>query len=348
MVDDVSTSALVLSKSGIESVPNSALVLDPGIAADSLRAVKAYVSAQLSDRSKQNALDALRRIARMGLGPHAAAETFPWPAISYAGAMSIRRALYERTVANEITPGTANLTLSHLRGIVRTMYELKIINHEQVAIAQPKMLKNIPGSRATRGAALSAVDERKLRETARSFKGYRGIMLDTAIVAAIGGGLRREELSRVGLDKIAPGALTIIGKGNKERIAPIDAQMHEVFDGWLKERAGLMPTHENLFCSPQRPDDPMSPWSFWSLVRTGAHEAFGDRDVCVDGCRCFKIVTGPHDFRRTYATRLLEQGMDIRRVQVLMGHASPETTARYDKRDMAALYEQRRGMRVIA
>lgn len=313
------------------------------------RAVRGYIRGQLSERSKENALDALRRLTRiLSGGASSDPEGVPWPTIDFETATALRAALFDKTLSGAITPGTANLTLAHMRGLIRTMYNMKFVGPHQNEWTHSGALKNIRGSRTPRGRALTVREERDLRTAARKLNGYRGTMLDTAIVLAVGGGLRREEVVTLTVDGFGPEELSIVGKGNKERILPVDAQMRDAGDAWLGCRSDLAPSHAALFCSPQRPEKEMSRRSFWSLVRAAAHEAFGDSNPCDEQCRCFKIVTGPHDFRRTFATRLLDQGLDIRQLQVLMGHESPETTARYDKRDLKSLFEKRRNMRVIA
>lgn len=317
---------------------------------ESDRAIKAYLRGQLSPRSRQNAADALKRLARLVLRNESAVPAqIAWPSIGYEEATTIRTVLFEATRTGAITPGTANLTLSHLRGLLRAMHGMGMVTSDQLGLVVSGALKSVPGKRTARGRALTPDEEKALREAAQSFNvGYRGAMLDTAIVLAIGGGLRREEVAGLTVAGIRPRELVVLGKGNKERPAPLDAEMRAIVDAWLEERGRLAPTHGGLFCSPQKPNWVLSNWSFWALVREAAHAAFGDETLCTKTCGCLAVVTGPHDFRRTFATRLLDRGFDIRQVQVLMGHESPETTARYDKRDLETLYEKRRNMKVLA
>lgn len=311
------------------------------------KAVREYVGKQLSKRSKQTASDALRRLAWL-LSHRSSrdAELIPWPLLDYVSANRIRVMLYDATLAGEMSPGTANLTLSHLRGLIRVLDGMKMIDSEQYKLVDPKgVLKRIPGSRVPRGRALTLSEEERLHDVARDLSGYRGALLDATVATSIGTGLRREEVGRLTLEGFGPEDLSIIGKGNKQREVPIVSEVRDAADAWLEKRVDLAPEHGSMFCAPDMPNKELSPWNFWALVRDGAHRAFGDRKKCDKGCRCLKVVTGPHDFRRTFATRLLDAGLDIRTVQVLMGHESPETTVRYDKRDKRAIFEKMRSVK---
>jgi site-specific recombinase XerD len=104
----------------------------------------------------------------------------------------------------------------------------------------------------------------------------------------------------------------IIGKGNKERRVPLPAPVH-------KELRRIWQTHRNRrwLCPNQSGSAPIGCEALWKTFRQAADAAGITRRV------------KPHTLRHSYATRLLESGVDTRIVQILLGHASIATTAVY-------------------
>lgn len=106
------------------------------------------------------------------------------------------------------------------------------------------------------------------------------------------------------------------GKGNKERYAPL-------VDGWhyLEDWQHCIPDRTYLFCSfykgdTPREDKPMSTSAVWRIVnRIG--NVLGIEQL------------SPHDARRTWITKLLEDGANIRDVQAGAGHSRMDTTGTY-------------------
>jgi site-specific recombinase XerD len=339
--DDVGKDLVkVAPRESAEGIPRPLarpLTHDPAIV------VAGYVAGLQSPRSRSTAQESLRRIARLVPVPRplktpedltAMLLTLPeertWDALQ-----ALRMEL-----GDHYPPATANLSMSILRGLLRTAYLQGALTDRQYRLVGE--LKGIKGARVARGMAVKPEDERRLRAEARALPSYQGTMLDAAIALSIGAGLRREELCGLAMRAVGDGELQVLGKGNKERRPVVDDQMRTVLDAWIVRRETLALEHEGLFVSPERPDRVLSTWTYWDLIRRVAHEAFGSEKKCSATCRCRRILTGPHDFRRTFATRLLEQGYDIREVQQLMGHESVATTQRYDKRSVEKLYERRR------
>ena len=133
-------------------------------------------------------------------------------------------------------------------------------------------------------------------------------------------GLRVSELCglAVGDVHLDAGYVRCIGKGSKERVVPLGGEASAVLREYLASaRAALAggKRTDALFVSGR--GAPLTRQGFWKLLRAHGRRA---------GLRA---PLSPHVVRHSFATHLLENGADLRAVQMLLGHADISTTQIY-------------------
>jgi integrase/recombinase XerD len=154
-------------------------------------------------------------------------------------------------------------------------------------------------------------------EVARLLEAAPGVKYKAALSVAYGAGLRVSEVVALKVSDIDSQRMTLRveqGKGQRDRYVMLSPQLLELLRDWW--RAARPPVW--LFPG-QNPINPMTPRQLNRAV-TAAKDLAG----------IAKRVS-PHTLRHSFATHLLEQDVDIRVIQVLLGHAKLETTALYTR-----------------
>lgn len=154
-------------------------------------------------------------------------------------------------------------------------------------------------------------------EVARFLEAAPGPKYKAAFGAAYGAGLRVSEVASLKVSDIDSRRMLIRveqGKGRKDRHAMLSPQLLELLRDWYRI------ARPRLWLFPGR--DPLQPLTTRQLNRA-VHAAAHMAEIT-------KRVT-PHTLRHSFATHLLEQNIDIRVIQVLLGHAKLDTTALYTR-----------------
>jgi site-specific recombinase XerD len=120
------------------------------------------------------------------------------------------------------------------------------------------------------------------------------------------------------------GYVRLRGKGNKERIVPVDQKTLEICIEYLNNRISY-DTEDYLLVNTR--NQMLSPRVVQADIKS-------IKERC--GFPNSKIMT-PHVFRHTGATHLRRSGMDISELQDILGHSSPNTTRIYAKNDITKL-----------
>jgi integrase/recombinase XerC len=150
---------------------------------------------------------------------------------------------------------------------------------------------------------------------------------DAVLELLYGSGLRVSELCGLGCDSIdfSAGAVTVWGKGSKERRVPMSEPAAIAVRRWLEVRHDVVVDEVSQTSS----TSPASSAAGRALFGNERGRRLTPRDVRRIVDRRSPTPTHPHALRHSYATHLLDGGADLRAVQELLGHTDVATTQRY-------------------
>jgi len=202
-------------------------------------------------------------------------------------------------------PGTLNAAITGLK----FFFDITLDRGEVMAKMQPVYLpRKLP-------IILSVEEVTRLIAAARNLKHQ------TALSVAYGAGLRVSEVVALKVGDIDSDRMTLRieqGKGSKDRYALLSPVLLERLRTWWRvaRRQGRMLDGGWLFPG-LNPINPLSPRQLNRAIHAAAQAAQIEKRVTM------------HTLRHCFATHLLEQGEDIRVIQVLLGHKKIETTTLY-------------------
>ncbi|NMG21278.1 tyrosine-type recombinase/integrase [Brasilonema bromeliae] len=244
------------------------------------------------------------------------AMTLDWTALRYKHTALVRTILMEK-----YAPATANKMLCAMRRVLKEALRLELIDAKDFARAVD--IKSVQVCSELQGRALASKEIADLMQVCFDDPTPGGFR-DAALIAILrGSGLRRREVVNLNLNDFdkSTGAIKVWGgKGGKNRTVYLPNAAIEVVQDWLGirgEESGSLLCHVNKAgCVVLRRLTPQA--VLFILQKRGEQAGVGHFSA--------------HDFRRTFISELLDSGVDISTVQRLAGHASPDLTARYDRR----------------
>lgn len=158
-------------------------------------------------------------------------------------------------------------------------------------------------------------------EAARLIAAAGSLKYQTALSVAYGAGLRTSEVTSLKVGDVDSQRMTLRieqGKGSKDRYAMLSPVLLERLRTWWRVARAQGTMLDGGWLFPGRnPIDPLTTRQLNRAVHAAAVTARIDKRVSM------------HTLRHSFATHLLEQKVDIRVIQVLLGHKKLETTALY-------------------
>jgi integrase/recombinase XerD len=206
--------------------------------------------------------------------------------------------------------------ISTLKGFFRFLLAEELINSDPTTMVEhPKQGRVLPKVLTVAEVdALLAVSED--RDQGDPLAARNHVMLHVLYAT----GLRVSELVKLPLISFNrhSGNLRVLGKGSKERLVPIGEQARVLLEEYLDDiRPRLLHgrTSPSLFITRQA--KAMTRNRYWQILKQIGRNAGISKEI------------SPHTLRHSFATHLLENGADLRSVQLMLGHSDISTTQFY-------------------
>lgn len=202
--------------------------------------------------------------------------------------------------------------LAALRGMYRFFVAEKWMREDPTEnVENPKLWSSLPKT-----LAMEDVDRLLAAPDRSTTDGLRDAAMLELLYAT---GLRVSELIRVRLEDLVldAGFLRTMGKGSKERIVPFGDEARAAIVAWIERGRPEYDRRVDTSLFLTKLGRFMSRQTFWRKI-TGYARNAGIRQ---------KI--SPHVLRHSFATHLLENGADLRSVQMMLGHSDISTTQIY-------------------
>lgn len=210
-------------------------------------------------------------------------------------------------------PRSTARQLSSFRRFYRYLLREGAISEDPTAnIAMPKIGRSLPQSLTE-----DEVDALLAAPNVNEPLGHRDRAMLEVLYAT---GVRVSELINLKISQINlnQGVLRIVGKGDRERLIPLGDEAQD----WVREfvegpRVEILLERQTDYLFPTRRGDRMTRQAFWHIIKRYAKKAGIDKKL------------SPHTVRHAFATHLLNNGADLRVVQLLLGHSDVSTTQIY-------------------